>query len=229
MGQGIREFGDQLWREVFSRSPEDGFEGTVREQRQRFVTEVLQFLVSNEVEQTLETGKVLLALVKEALEMVALDNRWPSSEPDETARKLVAFYAQSEQSEERRRVIEGSLQALIIWTSQRSREEKETRPVLLRANDRIVQLILGELENELERVQTGEEARRKQLAVAITTNYTLIRDRLLRRKLIRLLEKLRDAYPATYADPFLMNYVVIYRNLRLEQIEREQEQKQRHR
>jgi hypothetical protein len=157
-------------------------------------------------------------------DLVALVHRqgWPDEGVETSLEKLVLIMLDADPlNTNARRHIERVLRALVYVFGEQS--DANLGPadgrIFRQAQEQLIEILLGHLREELSLVDPSVLGRAFRIALLLAADYNAIVSRRQREDLIRVLNFLSRNFPRVYADPFIVDLILIHRNMGLERLE----------
>jgi hypothetical protein len=157
-------------------------------------------------------------------DLVALMHRqgWPAAEVGTFLEDLVREMIDADAVDSAaRRHIERTLRALVHVFAQQSDATRlpADGKVFRQAQEQLIEVLLRRLNDELSSVDRSAVGRCSRIALLLAADYNAIASRRQRQELIRVLNYLSTTFPIVYADPFIVDLILIHRSMGLDQLE----------
>lgn len=200
----------ELWHGHFRRPVSSSFDGTLADEREKFIADALMLL---RLDYAHAEGR---DLISDLVKAVSLNGRWPEGEPDQTIRDLIECATRLEggaESTQRRCVT--ILQAFLLEFADRIERGDAQFSC---AADLLVGAIIEAIEKDVEHLKRNLPSDTAyRLALMLAPNFSAIPSRKQRSKYIKLLRQLVRS-ESSYNHPFLEDLVLIYEKMDLEHL-----------
>jgi hypothetical protein len=157
-------------------------------------------------------------------DLVVLMHRqgWPAAEAGPFLEDLVRKMIDADPVDRAaRRHLERLLRALVHVFAEQS--EAALQPadgeIFRQAQEQLIEILLRYLKEELSPVDRSAVGRCSRIALLLAADYNAIVSRRQRQDLIRVLNYLSTTFPSVYADPFIVDLILIHRSMGLDRLE----------
>jgi len=145
---------------------------------------------------------------------------WPAAEVGTFLEDLVRKMIDADPVDRAaRRHFERLLRALIHVFGEQSETAPADGELFRQAQEQLIEILLRYLNEELSPVDRSAVGRCSRIALLLAADYNAIASRRQRQELIRVLNYLSTNFPRVYADPFIVDLILIHRSMGLDRLE----------